>query len=453
MTVADAGGTRVAVSDREAPDAGGASRPRQLAEGCDANASCRAPMRIAYFVNQYPKVSHTFVRREIRAVERQGIAVERIAIRGWDAELVDEEDIEERTLTRYVLQDGIVPLLGVTLRTAVRSPRKFADALVAAIRLSRGAERPLPYHLMYLAEACRILDWLRAVDAMHLHAHFGTNSAEVALLVRELGGPEYSFTVHGPDEFDKGAFLHLDKKIAGAKFVAAVNSYCRAQLFRMASKADWGKIKVIHCGLEPAFRASGEESSPTARRLVCVGRLCEQKGQLLLLEAFSQLQRRLDGCHLVLAGDGEMRPEIEARIAALGLSDAVSITGWISSADVRREILAAEALVLPSFQESLPVVIMEAMALRRPVISTYVAGIPELVIAGETGWLVPAASIEPLVQAMEACLTAPPETLERMGETAYSRVAARHDIDTEAARLVGLFAETAVGREIEDWQP
>ena len=98
------------------------------------------------------------------------------------------------------------------------------------------------------------------------------------------------------------------------------------------------------------------------------------------------------------------------------------------------------------------VVIMEAMALRRPVITTYVAGIPELVIPGETGWLVPAASIEPLVQAMEACLTAPPETLERMGETAYRRVAARHDIDTEAAKLVSLFTQTRVGREIEDWQ-
>ena len=146
-----------------------------------------------------------------------------------------------------------------------------------------------------------------------------------------------------------------------------------------------------------------------------------------------------------------MRSEIEARISTLGLSNAVTITGWISSAEVRKEILAAVALVLPSFQESLPVVIMEAMALRRPVISTYVAGIPELVIPGETGWLVPAASIAPLVQAMEDCLNSPSDKLQCMGEAAYQRVIRRHDIDTEATKLVHLFESRAVQDEIEEW--
>jgi glycosyltransferase involved in cell wall biosynthesis len=141
-----------------------------------------------------------------------------------------------------------------------------------------------------------------------------------------------------------------------------------------------------------------------------------------------------------------MRGEIEARIAALGLAHAVTITGWISSADVRREIQKAQALVLPSFQEGLPVVIMEAMALERPVVSTYIAGIPELVVPGETGWLVPAGSIEPLVDALEACLTAPPEALERMGQAGCRRVMERHDIDVEAGKLVRLFAEVSPAR-------
>ncbi len=147
-----------------------------------------------------------------------------------------------------------------------------------------------------------------------------------------------------------------------------------------------------------------------------------------------------------------MRPQIESRIAALGLKNSVTITGWISSDAVRKEILAAEALVLPSFQESLPVVIMEAMALRRPVISTYVAGIPELITPGETGWLVPAAAITPLVQAMEECLSTPADALQRMGETAYRRVIERHDIDVEAAKLVRLFESKTVPDEIEEWQ-
>lgn len=414
--------------------------------------SGHTPFKVAYLVNQYPKVSHSFVRREILAVERQGIPVERIAIRGWDADVVDADDVAERTRTRHVLKDGLGPVLRATLRTMIASPGAFFGALREALRQSRGSERSAPYHVMYLAEACLILEWLRAANVSHLHAHFGTNSAEVAMLVHELGGPDYSFTVHGPDEFDKAYALHLDRKIGQAKFVAAVNSYCRAQLFRRAALADWGKIKVVHCGLEETFRAGETPTPPTRRRLVCVGRLCEQKGQLILLEAFARLQARIGGCHLVLAGDGEMRPEIEARIAALKLEGAVTITGWISSDEVRNEILAAEALVLPSFQESLPVVIMEAMALRRPVISTYVAGIPELVVPGETGWLVPAASITGLVAAMEECLSTSADTLQRMGETAYQRVIGRHDIDAEAAKLVRLFKSTTIRDEIEEWQ-
>ena len=410
------------------------------------------PFKVAYLVNQYPKVSHSFIRREILAIERQGIPVERIAIRGWDAEVVDADDISERARTRHALKDGLGPILKATWRALRANPGQFAKALREALRLSRGAERSAPYHLMYLAEACLILEWIRAAGVSHVHAHFGTNSAEVAMLVHMLGGPTYSFTVHGPDEFDKAHALHLDKKIGRAKFVAAVNSYCRAQLFRRASLADWSKIKVIHCGLEEDFRAAAEEPPPTKRRLVCVGRLCEQKGQLILLEAFARLQSKIGECHLVLAGDGEMRAEIENRIAALGLKNSVTITGWISSAAVREEILAAEALVLPSFQESLPVVIMEAMALRRPVISTYVAGIPELITPGETGWLVPAAAITPLVQAMEECLSTPADALQRMGETAYRRVIERHDIDVEAAKLVRLFESKTVPGEIEEWQ-
>jgi colanic acid/amylovoran biosynthesis glycosyltransferase len=170
-----------------------------------------------------------------------------------------------------------------------------------------------------------------------------------------------------------------------------------------------------------------------------VGRLCEQKGQLLLVEAARALASRGVDFKLVLAGDGEMRGPIERLIARYGLQAQVRITGWISSAQVRDEILAARALVLPSFAEGLPVVIMEAMALRRPVLTTYVAGIPELVCQGDNGWLFPAGCVEALTEAMLDCLQQPVEVLQRMGEAACRRVLERHDIDTEAARLTRHF--------------
>ncbi len=400
-------------------------------------------MRIAYFINQYPKVSHSFIRREILALERQGVEVQRIALRGWDAELQDAEDSSEQARTRYVLQRGVKGLLAPSWQVLRAQPRRFFQALWLAMRLGLRADRAWPFHLVYLAEACQVLQWLQAGEAKHVHAHFGTNSTEVVMLANVLGGPAYSFTVHGPEEFDKPQFLHMGEKVRRAAFVAAVSSYGRSQLFRWVAHDHWAKVKVVHCGLERSFHEVAPVGVPTAPRLVCVGRLCEQKGQLLLLEAARVLAARSIAFELVLAGDGEMRGQIEALIARHGLQQQVRITGWISSAQVREEILAARALVLPSFAEGLPVVIMEAMALRRPVLTTYVAGIPELVRPGENGWLFPAGAVDELAAAMADCLAQPAEALQRMGEAARQRVLQRHDIDTEAARLASYFKASA----------
>jgi glycosyltransferase involved in cell wall biosynthesis len=399
--------------------------------------------RIAYFVNQYPKVTHSFIRREILALERQGFEIQRIALRGWDGELVDAEDEHERTRTRYLLREGPAALLWAVLRILVATPARLCSALALAIRMGRRAERPLRYHLAYFAEACRMLSWLKSFGAVHVHAHFGTNSAEVAMLAHELGGPPYSFTVHGPEEFDKPQFLGIGEKVRRSAFVVAVSSYARSQLYRWVEHAHWPKVKVIHCGLEAAFYDIPPAPPPAALRLVCVGRLCEQKGQLLLVEAAARLAAKGIRFDLILVGDGELRNEVEALIAKHALEKQVRITGWINGAQVREQILAARALVLPSFAEGLPVVLMEAMALRRPVLTTYVAGIPELVRPGENGWLCAPGDVHELAVALEDVLSRPVEQLRAMGEAARRSVLERHSIDTEAAKLAGLFREAA----------
>ena len=397
--------------------------------------------QIAYFINQYPKVSHSFIRREILALERQGFDIFRIALRGWDAEVVDAEDKLERERTQYVLQSGVLGLIAPVIQTLIRSPVKFLSSLKLAIRMGIRADRAWPYHLVYLAEACRMLSWVQAKDIKHIHAHFGTNSAEVVMLLKLLGGPGYSFTVHGPEEFDKPEFIKLREKVSHAAFVVAISSFGRSQLFRWINYQDWNKVQVVHCGLEPSFHEDAVQPVTSAPRLVCVGRLSEQKGQLLLVDAVSKLLAKGIDIELVLAGDGEMRPEIEALIKQHSLESKVIITGWISSKQVREEILASRAMVQPSFAEGLPVVIMEAMALRRPVLTTYVAGIPELVRPGENGWLFPAGDVDELVKVLEDFLRTPTEMLEKMGQAAHQRVLERHSIDVEAAKLARLFAQ------------
>lgn len=401
---------------------------------------------IAYLINQYPKVSHSFIRREIAELERQGWPVLRIALRGWDDALADPADLHERAATAYVLQGAARALPLAVLRQALRRPRRCLAALTLALSMARRADRPWPVHLLYLAEACRILPWLEQAGVRHLHAHFGTNPAEIAMLVATLGGPGFSFTVHGPEEFDKPAALHLAAKAAAAQFVVAISSFGRSQLYRVVAHALWPRIQIVHCALEAGFYALAAQPVPAAPRLVCVGRLSEQKGQLLLLDALHQLHRRGIACQLVLAGDGALRGALEARVAYLGLQHQVRITGWLSAAQVRAELLAARALVLPSFAEGLPVVIMEAMALRRPVLSTYVAGIPELVLANQTGWLFPAGDLDALTNAMAACLAAPPKQLDQMGSLGRQRALARHDVAHEVRKLTQHFRAAILQR-------
>ena len=394
-------------------------------------------MKIAYFINQYPRVSHSFIRREIQAVERQGFTVQRIALRGWKDPLPDPEDQRERERTQYVLRAGVWPVLATAAATLLRSPLRFVHALGLAMRMANRSYRRRIYHLINLLEACRVLRWTRAAGATHIHAHFGTNSAEVAMLVSALGGPPFSFTVHGPEEFLLP--MGLDGKVHHARFAVAISSFARSQLLLCCPHEDWERIKIVHCGLEPGYFAASWAEATHATRFVCVGRLCEAKGQLLLIEAMAELQSRGHRVELVLAGDGPLRSELERLIRQRALGQCVRITGWIDSSAVRAEILAARALVLPSFAEGLPVVIMEAMALRRPVLSTYIAGIPELVVPGETGWLFPAGSMEALTCSMEQCLASSNADLQLMGEAAHRRVMARHSIDVEAAKLGALF--------------
>jgi colanic acid/amylovoran biosynthesis glycosyltransferase len=303
------------------------------------------------------------------------------------------------------------------------------------LHVASKSDKSILYHLMYLAEACKCLPWLRTHQSQHLHAHFGTNSAEIAMLVSALSGVPYSFTVHGPEEFDKPQAIGLNITIRHAKFVTAISSFGRSQLFRWASFVDWNKVKVVHCGLESDFYNIPAQKISSTPRFVCVGRLCEQKGQLLLIEAVKKLRDAGVALELVLAGDGEMRPEIEALIKKYALENQIKITGWISSEAVRTHILEAQVLVLPSFGEGLPVVIMEAMSLRRPVISTYIAGIPELLKQAENGWLCVAGDVVDLTKVMLDALSTPLEDLQRMGDTAYARVIQRHNIDIEAAKL------------------
>ncbi len=397
-------------------------------------------MKLAYLVNQYPKISHSFIRRELLAVEAlAGEPVLRVSIREVHEPLVDDDDIREKSLTR-VLLDGDKSELAKGAGASLLRPAAFRKALAQTFSLGIGSDRGLVRHFAYLAEAAALAKWCREEGVEHVHAHFGTNPAAVAMLCHALGGPPYSFTAHGTETFDFPPFIGIGQKVARAAFVVAVSEYGKSQLCRWSDFEHWEKIHVVRCGADDQFFAEEITPIPETPRLVCVARLSEEKGHLVMLSACRILKERGVEFELELVGDGHLRERLESDVRKYGLEESVIFAGWGDGAAVRAAIDRARALVLPSFMEGLPVVLMEAFAMGRPAIATHVSGIPELV-THECGYLVPAGASEPLADAMQTVLEAAGETLATMGRKGREAVRSRHDAGAEAKRLYELICQ------------
>ena len=396
-------------------------------------------MKIGYFMNSYPMTSTTFIRDEIQALEAQGVEIERYAIRQWHQPLVDENDKSEQRRTRYILTGRTSALIFDFIAEAISNPAGLLRALGTWQRLVRNAGGGFVRHCAYLLEAASLKRRTKQDNIQHLHTHFAANSAAVALLSERFGGPSFSFTVHGPDDFENTVSLSLREKIVRARFVAAISNYCRAQLASAAGIDVWSKLKIVRCGVDADTFTPSATPFDDNSTFVCVGRFSRHKAQVLIVEATSRVAHRYPQVRVLLIGDGENRDAIEEAIHRLGMSDHVILMGWKSNVEVRQTLGQARAFLLPSFAEGLPVAIMEAFAMGRPVISTYIAGIPELV-DDSCGWLVPAGSIEEIERAMIAALETPSSKLMEMGQEGRRRVLQTHDVNRNAAGLRKLFS-------------
>ena len=248
--------------------------------------------------------------------------------------------------------------------------------------------------------------------------------------------------MHGPDEFDAPIALSLAAKIEAAAFVVAISSYGRSQLMRWTRPSHWHKIAIVRCGVDASFLDARPAPMPAkSHELVCVARLSAQKGLPLLIAACDQLRSEGEPFTLTIIGDGEMRSELEADIRRRRLDDIVTLAGARSSAEIREQLRSARAFVLPSFAEGLPVVLMEALALSRPVVTTAIAGIPELV-DDTCGWLIPAGSEDALVGAIKAALHASDEELTTKGAVGRDRVLRLHDAQANARLLMNAISES-----------
>jgi colanic acid/amylovoran biosynthesis glycosyltransferase len=396
-------------------------------------------MGLAYLMNTYPITSTTFVRREIHAHEAAGVPVVRFAIRDWDEVPVDPRDRDEVGKTTYILKQSAFALVGRTVSEFVTNPLGFARATKTMLHLATRPGSTGVKNVAYMIEAVFLKQTAKAKDIHHVHAHFSTNSAAVALLSRRLGGPSYSFTAHGPDEFDDLAGNGLPMKVEHADFVAAITDYARGVILTATSGNFADKVHVVRCGID--LDEFDLTPPPENARIVCVGRLCPAKAQALLVEAVAPLVKDFPNLELVFIGNGEDRASIEKRVAELGLDTHVTMAGWGTGDEVRAAIQGARIFALPSFAEGLPIVLMESLAMGRAVVTTKIAGIPELVDA-KVGWIVEADDVPALRDAMAQALSADTATLTALGETGRARVAQAHNQTQNAASLRALFPIT-----------
>lgn len=395
--------------------------------------------RIAYLTSQYPATSHTFILREVAAVRGRGVAVDTFSVRPpSDDELTDPAIAAEAKSTFNILSQGLATFAGAHLKLLAASPARYAQGFIQALRHRPPGLRGLGLALAHFAEAGVLAIELRRRRATHLHNQFANSAATVGFLAAGMIDLPWSFMIHGISESDYPAGITLPAKVRAAQFVACASWFGRAQAMRVVEPEHWPKIQVIRCGI-PVDQLAPTTASRSGREVICVGRLSPEKGQSGLLEIFASIRRRVADARLVLIGSGPDEQILRSLADRLGLGDAVQFAGRRSEADTLAAIAGADILVVSSFMEGLPIVLMEAMAVGTAVIAPRLAGIPELIDDGRNGLLFTPSNWNELEDRIERLLG--DEGLRvRLVEQARQTIVREFDIARSADALASLFS-------------
>lgn len=394
-------------------------------------------MKIAYLVSLYPAQSHTFIQREIAGLRERGFDISTYSIRrAPEGQILGDAAREEAARTKVLVTKDLRKIIAAGLWALFTRPILFTKVALEGIAHRRLSMRLRMLWTFYLAEATLLAHWMTQEGAEHLHCHFGNAGSNAAYLASKLTGIPLSITFHGIDLDEPGVYRHATK-VQHSRFVVCISKYGRARLMYCTPRDQWQKVHLVRCGYNPPAE---EALSPVAEapHIVCVARLSSEKGHLVLFEALQMLRERQVDFHCTLAGDGPMRQELEQWARAMGLQDAVTFAGALPQDAISRLFHSARVGVLASFGEGIPVVLMESLAHERPVVATYVGGIPELVHPGENGLLVPPGSARDLADALQQLLQ-DPALAQRMGEAGRREVLQHFREDVAADRMAALF--------------
>jgi len=412
------------------------------------NAKAINAMKIAYLCSHYPAISHTFVLREVNALRDLGAEITTFSIRRVGADhLLAHADRVAFDSTYAILPPRWTALFAAHLRLAASAPVAYLSTLALALRLAPAGLRGHLWQLFYFVESVVLLTECRRRGIRHIHVHMGNVGADVALLTAHLGSAiepklpwSWSFTLHGPPEFFDVRHFRLVEKLRRARFVVCISDYTRSQLMALSHPEVWGRLHVIHVGIPiEQFTRSDNGSPPQGDpTILFIGRQVPEKGHAVLLEATMLLAKRGHKVNVTLAGEGPLRPTLERFAERLGLSSQVSFPGAVGQEEIHAMYAGASIFCLPSFAEGLPGVLMEAMAMRLPVVSTWITGVPELIDNGRTGLLVAPGRPDALADALERLLT-DPALCRELGLNGREKVVREFNTESSAEQLYALF--------------
>jgi len=394
---------------------------------------------VAYLVSRYPAVSHTFILREVQGLRAMGLRVEVASVNAPDRlpERMSDGEREESEATYGIKRHGVRGALAALTWAAAMRPLALVRTLHEAFGLGRGMRRI--YALAYAVEAVMVTRWMARRGLQHLHVHFGNEAAAVGMLAKTLGGVGLSLTIHGPDEFDDVPGQRLRQKVEAADLVVCISQFARSQLMRLTGPAQWTKLQLCRLGVDPArFVPSTAARAAGPVRLLSVGRLAPAKGQLLLLQACAQLRSEGLNFSLTLVGDGPDRVRLEEAVRHHRLNDCVLFTGALNQLEVRNELTRADAFVLPSLAEGIPVVLMEAMASGVPCVTSPVNGIPELIDHGHSGLLATPGDAQALADQLRQVIADAP-LRHRLALAGRAKVERAFHLADNVARLAAIF--------------
>ncbi len=397
---------------------------------------------VAYLIHTFPLWASTFVTDEVDNLRRDGWTLRLFAVRQPRDGEYPPEGARFLQETTYVFPVSAPRILARHVRMALSRPVAYLRGLGGALTWGSLTPKNRLRTLMHFAEAVYLHPDLVAARCRHLHVHFASGSASIALFLNELTGLSYSLTAHGTDIFVERVLL--PQKISRARFTRVATHRNREYLAGLVPDDAARRIHVIPFGvnLRRSSPAEAPECHGATLRLLNVGRLVWQKGQATLLEACARLRDAGLDFRLTVVGEGEEREALEELRQTLGLADVVDMPGAMSPAQVYAMYRRTDVFVLSSVSEGFGLVLVEAMASGLPVVTPALPGMDEIVSDGEDGRVYPPGSVPELAGVILE-LARDPDGRKRLGKRGAEKARRLFDNEVLVRRFAELLAEAA----------